>query len=610
MCKKKLLIFLGFASFRFIVFLAALILLLAVPRPAQTQSALWTGDGGSGIRITVLEPAGIGLGVQDQALLPLIQSTIIGVFQRFSAMVVFDRQNLESILAEQQMSLDAAFADDDYSIRIGHLTNARYIVFGSITAIAGNYFLELAVTYAETGERRASYPPRQVSLLALRDLSAIRHAAADLLVQLGVELGESALLELRRPDDSARIQVENELAMGIAADRRGAGLEAAAHFFRAAAMDPSMFEALNRASVVSANIAAGTMLADIQNRMQEYREWRTVLDAAGIFYAANLPFEFQYDTDIRNRAIDFARGTADFSVAVSLAPRADAWRTINDLRQGLRRASRGEWDHIPLRTRQIVVPDELNINVIMELVNENGLVLSGVTYTFSGLSDSRRTSRELLFRNVSADEMGTGVLSVRVASINGVPAQAAGETGLIQISTASLWGSLGRERFGAAWHAQRRRGRNGAEIGISYLWKTGGDKPGEAFLIAAGVYVSPIPFTTLGIEARLGWSAARADIGGEHSIFLNDIGELYVSGAPVAGFVFPVGQSSRLYIAALVEIGSFGIWTGALTNWAAPGFAAGAELGLDTGFIKAAYRAILFNEGFAHGFTLGIGIRF
>ena len=76
---------------------------------AQTRSSYWTGDGGSGIRVTVSEPTGTGLSAQEEALLPLIQSTIIGSFQKFSGMTVFDRQNLENIIREQRLSVSGNF---------------------------------------------------------------------------------------------------------------------------------------------------------------------------------------------------------------------------------------------------------------------------------------------------------------------------------------------------------------------------------------------------------------------------------------------------------------------------------------------------------------------
>jgi len=614
-------------SFRFLLCLTTLALFISLPNPAtaETLPALWTGSGGSGTTITITEPAGRGLSAEDHSLIPLMQSTVIGVFQRFSAMTVFDRQNLEKIIAEQKLAASGYFSDDDF-ISIGQLTNARLVVLGSITAVAGNYMLEFAVTDVESGERKASYPPRQVSLLALRDLSAIRNASADLLGQLGVRLTETALQELRTAEDSSRIEAENALAMGIAAQRQGTGVEAMMYFFKAASLDPAMREALNRASVVSANVAAGNMTANIQNRMQEYRNWVAVLDAAGEFYSANLPYQFEYDVKIRNQAIDYARGTADFSVAVSLAPRRDAWNTINDLRRGLTRAARGEWDHIPLRKRQIVEPEYISITVRLELANANGDFLSAVAYTFSELSESKRINRELLFSSVNTDRMGTGTLIVRVASVNGIPTQQAGETGLLQISAANLWGTLGRERFGnafvAKWRDLRRRGRNGIEIGAGHLWMNNDGIKEQSFAWFGGAYFSPIPFTTLGIEVRVGTSTdekywvTKKDDAGEKKTNFRWAGDLYFTGAPVVGAVFPLGKKARIYTAALVELGTFGIWTGWLTDWATPGIEAGLEFGLGmanggTGIsLSTEYRGILYEEGFANGFNIGIGFRF
>lgn len=205
----------------------------------QTQTTYWTGDGGRGKTVTVSEPIGTGLSAQEQALLPLIQSTIIASFQRFSAMTVFDRQNLENILREQRLSLSGNFSDNDY-IRIGNLTNARLVVFGKITKISNNYMLEFAVTDVESGKRIASYPPRQVSLLALQNLSAVREASTDLLNQLGINLTANGLQELRRQEDTARIQSQNALANGIDAQRQGSIVEALTYYFQAATLDPSL----------------------------------------------------------------------------------------------------------------------------------------------------------------------------------------------------------------------------------------------------------------------------------------------------------------------------------------------------------------------------------
>jgi hypothetical protein len=92
----------------------------------------WIGDGGKGIRLAVLEPTSSGLSAQELWMLSLIQSSITGDFNKYSDMTLIDRQNLEKILAEQSQSLSGNYSDNDY-IRIGQLTNSRYILAGSIS---------------------------------------------------------------------------------------------------------------------------------------------------------------------------------------------------------------------------------------------------------------------------------------------------------------------------------------------------------------------------------------------------------------------------------------------------------------------------------------------
>ena len=396
---------------------------------AQTQSPYWIGDGGRGIRVTVSEPTGTGISAQEQALIPLIQSTIIGSFQRFSAMTVFDRQNLENVLREQRLSMTGDFSDINY-IRIGQLTNARFVVFGSITKISNNYLLELAVTDVETGERKASYPPRQISLMALENLSAIREASADLLGQLGINLTASGLQELRRINDTARIQAENALARGIAAQRQGTVVEALAYYFQAAAFDSSLGESMKRITVVSANISAGNLGEAVRNRIQEHDDWRAVIQAADSFYSNHLPYELIYGSDISQGSIDFERRTTELSTGISLMP-TDAWKTINDLRKGLHNARRNDqwnfsFDRIGPR----------QITVVAQILNENNIVLSRASHTFDNLSETTLMNTTLSFQNVKAAEI-TDRLRVEVVSINEIPAQRAGETGFIQITALS-----------------------------------------------------------------------------------------------------------------------------------------------------------------------------
>jgi len=148
--------------------------------------------------LAVLEPTGRGLTAQEQWVLPLIQGSITGDFNKYSAMTIVDRMNLEKKIAEQMQAISGMYSDNDL-IRIGNLSNARFILSGSVAKTANTFMMELSVTDVESGERKASYPPKPIILTNFENLSAIKEASADLLKQLGVVLNDRALQELRSP---------------------------------------------------------------------------------------------------------------------------------------------------------------------------------------------------------------------------------------------------------------------------------------------------------------------------------------------------------------------------------------------------------------------------
>jgi len=611
----------------------------------QTSTTYWTGEGGRGKTVTVSEPIGTGLSAQEQALLPLIQSTIIASFQRFSAMTVFDRQNLENILREQRLSLSGDFSEEQY-IRIGNLTNARLIVFGKITKISNNFMLELAVTDVETGERIASYPPRQVSLLALENLSAIREASADLLGQLGINLTTTGSQELRRVEGTARVQAENSLARGIAAQRQGTVVEALSYYFEAASFDPSLREAVNRVSVISANISSGNLGQDVRTRLQIHDNWRTIVTTASNFYANHLPYEFIYDTNIKRGTIDFERRTTGLSIGISLIP-TDAWRTINDLRQGLRNA-RQQNETWNFSLNQI---EPRQITVTIRILNENNKVLSTESYTFSNLSERERMNATLTFRNVRAEDI-TDLLRVEVVNINGKPARSAGETGFIQITILSDYDSRvaselaarrqreaaelaarrqreaaeaeaarrqqeernanarkqQKERKATEWKAEweaKKSFRNSLEMGFVYFqWENG---VAEHFTVGFlpliwGIYWSPIPYTTIGLENRFGMGNKMGENADGEALLNVDLGI-----SPLLGLVFPIGNI-QFFSDAILEINLPTEWRGLITDFITPGFDVGLSFLFPKGYrLTLKYRGIWYKDCYTHTIATGLG---
>ncbi|MDR1211139.1 MAG: leucine-rich repeat protein [Spirochaetaceae bacterium] len=174
-----------------------LVFILAVRMLSAQESGYFEGEGGRGIRVAVLLPGGQGLAPDEEWLLALIQGSMAADFNKYSSMTVVDRQNLETVLAEQDRSLSGGYSEDEY-IKIGNLTNAQYILTGSLKKTGqGAFLLEMAITGAETGVRRASYAPKSCSLRDLQGLSVLKDAFEDLVSQMGVRLTEAGKQALR-----------------------------------------------------------------------------------------------------------------------------------------------------------------------------------------------------------------------------------------------------------------------------------------------------------------------------------------------------------------------------------------------------------------------------
>jgi len=163
--------------------------------PAQS-SPYYEGTGGAGIRVAVLQPSGSGLSPQEQWLVRLIQSTFIADFNKYSAMTAIDRQNLDTVLGEQNRSFSGNYSEADY-INIGNLANVRYILAGTLTKIGSNFMLVLSVADAQTGARTVSLAPKSCSLDELQSTTIIKQAAEELLGQMGVTLTATGRQDLR-----------------------------------------------------------------------------------------------------------------------------------------------------------------------------------------------------------------------------------------------------------------------------------------------------------------------------------------------------------------------------------------------------------------------------
>ncbi|MDR1786459.1 MAG: CsgG/HfaB family protein, partial [Spirochaetaceae bacterium] len=118
---------------------------------------MYEGSGGAGLRLAILAPENPGAGPDETWLPAYIQGLLNNNFRKYSAITIIDRQNLDKVLAEQNLSMNGNFSDADY-IRIGQLTNAQYVLAGALQKLPDGLFaLQLAITHLETGVRQASF---------------------------------------------------------------------------------------------------------------------------------------------------------------------------------------------------------------------------------------------------------------------------------------------------------------------------------------------------------------------------------------------------------------------------------------------------------------------
>ncbi|MCL2063794.1 MAG: hypothetical protein FWG98_05430 [Candidatus Cloacimonetes bacterium] len=547
----------------------------------STSSLYWTGDGGRGMTITVAELTGIGLLGDEQHLLPLIQDNLTGIFQRYTAMTVFDQIHNEQILNQQTRSLSGDFSET-VPIQLGRLVNARLVVFGSITKIGNSFMLDLAVTDVQSGERVASVIPHQVTSLALRNFSAIREAALELLEQININPTDLARQELSRAEENiSRIDSEDARSRGRVAERDGNQIAAMSYYFQAASFDPAARDALNRISILSATVSQGNIETFVMNRLQEHDAWRSLVEEAKRFYGTHYPYIFRYNpiVEYENVNLNFERRTAEFAVPIRIEP-SDDWQTINDLRRGLNRArGRDQWDFNLNR----VSPS--SIIVVLEVVDQNGRVLTSQQHRFDNPSGVMDATVSFIISDIE----NMDGLSIRVASINNNPVDA----GMMRVIPEGVY-------------LRVQRSRNDVSLLKSYYFKYNfltnyhfneeKSDNGVYKIMDLGLYAQFIPLTLAGFEVGVG-------------LYFDNFKsqETYYNFSPTLGFLIPMTKNTEFYAQGFLDIGSFGgEWKGLISDEITPSFNVGFISDNFSPFGKTGfnYKGTWYQDVYTHGFSI------
>lgn len=289
------------------------------PAPAGGRRAApyYTGDGGKGMSLAVLTPTGNGLSQAENYLPALVQGVLAGDFTKFSEIEIFDRQNLDKIVAEMESGL---YTESEGVVKYGEKVPARYLLSGELVKGGGGYVIKLAVSDTKTGETKASYSG-SADRQSIDDFSAIKKASEELLAQLGIHLSNAGKQALYGTGTKA-IAAETALARGVNAQRGGSTVAAFNYLTEAAFLNAGLPEADARLAALTRHIETGDIGDGIRNDIARRSAWKDLLEEALVFYEEHPPFDVVYRNVPERGNVNYEKNTAELSFQIWLESNA------------------------------------------------------------------------------------------------------------------------------------------------------------------------------------------------------------------------------------------------------------------------------------------------
>jgi curli biogenesis system outer membrane secretion channel CsgG len=423
---------------------------------AGSGSIYFSGSGGQEMSLAILVPEKKGLATGQDYLPTMVQGEMVANFKKYSRIKVLDRQNLDKILEENESGY---YAEGSDMAEFGKILPSDYYLTGDITKTASGYAMQIKVADKANGMLKASYSGT-CSIAEFDNFIGIRKASAELLDQMGVKLTDRAKAELAQASGVRQVNAQTALAQGITAQRNGTEVTALSYFHQAAVYDPSLLEAVNRRSVVSANISSGNIGDDARNDIQWRKDWIARLTEIEEFFdnyfkKSSPAFGVFYLSKLDRGDVNYRTETIPLSFQVNFRA-FDEWfdliplNILQDVYEGLNATKRtsdwglSDWPRRPVTGLNPFQSRSKNFDVVFELVNSNGKVISsqrlnlnggwnfslGKTYTVNYTENNLRT---VTFNAVKANDI-TDNLTIRVAGVNGAAPETATKGGGLQIA--------------------------------------------------------------------------------------------------------------------------------------------------------------------------------
>jgi hypothetical protein len=288
-----------------------------------------------------------------------------------------------------------------------------------------------------------------------------------LLGQLGVKLTGAGKRELTAAANTRQVQAETALSKGIDALKKGTVVEALSYFIQSSSIDPQLTEAVSRVSIVRADISSGNIGVDRRNDIAWRRAWVAQLTeceqyVTNYIKTAPIPAYLVYSTNLEYGNTDYAKETLPITIKEIALLVDDSYQWVAPLAgvvdavyAGFAATGRaqewelGSWPRNSVSNARAYGSRTARYETVVELVNEEGVVIGRQNVTLSagwetGFSDGKTTSSksdtttQVRFPSVDANKL-TDRLAVRIASLNGMDAEAAAQANSVSIMTKTMY---------------------------------------------------------------------------------------------------------------------------------------------------------------------------
>ena len=300
----------------------------------------YTGDGGSGQRIAILEFESQGLTDQQNYLPAEVQGVLISLFKTFTQIDVVERQTLEKAQVERNR---ASYADN---INFADLPDQPNLVLsGIVRRTASGITLDIRIVDGQSV--RSSYTG-STSQTEIDDHTAIQRAARELMSGLGIELSSAGRTAMSAMATENQRNAQRRVAQGIVASRQGTEIAALTYYISASQFDPTLLEAVNRTTVTTANLRTGSLRTDGIELLEWRRRWIDRLAETEQFYYRLLsdvppPFRMIYCSDLKIGEVNYLAETRPMQFDLNM--RANAEFFDNTLR-AIERATQMVYDEL------------------------------------------------------------------------------------------------------------------------------------------------------------------------------------------------------------------------------------------------------------------------